>query len=184
MSEPFIGQIQLFAGNFAPRNWALCDGQLLAISSYQALFSILGTTYGGDGRTSFALPDLRGRAAMHAGSGAGLTPRALGSRSGVETNTLSVNNLPAHSHVATTATNCVTDSGNTNEAVGNYWSKDLGSQSATYHTGAGATTGNMNAGAVTTSVANTGAGQAVNNMQPYLAVNYIIALQGVFPSRN
>ena len=82
MSEPFIGEIVQFGGNFAPRNWALCDGQLLAISSYTSLFSILGTTYGGDGRTTFALPDLRGRAPVHAGSGPGLTPRQLGLRAG------------------------------------------------------------------------------------------------------
>lgn len=182
MADPFIGQIVLFGGNFAPRGWALCDGQLLSIASNSALFSILGTIYGGDGRTTFALPDLRGRAPIHAGNGPGLTPRSLGQKSGAETNVLNINDMPSHTHDATTVTNCVTAVGNTNEAEGNYWSKDLGSQSATYHTGAAS--GTMAGDAVTTTVANTGAGNPINNMQPYLATNYIIALVGVFPSRS
>lgn len=97
-ADPLLGEIMLFAGNFAPRGWALCNGQLLAISQNQALFSILGTTYGGDGRTTFALPDLRGRLPMHAGSGPGLTPRRLGEMGGAETRTLNINQLPAHTH--------------------------------------------------------------------------------------
>ncbi|MEM8909888.1 MAG: tail fiber protein, partial [Bacteroidota bacterium] len=98
--EPFIGQIMMFGGNFAPRGWALCNGQLMPISQNQALFSLLGTTYGGDGRTTFALPDLRGRAAMHAGHGPGLTDRRLGQRSGTETNTMNTLQMPSHSHIA------------------------------------------------------------------------------------
>ena len=100
MSEPFIGEIRIFGFNFAPRGWALCDGQLLPISQNSALFSLLGTIYGGDGRTTFALPDLRGRAALHEGTGPGLSPRQLGQRSGSETNTLTVNQLPPHTHQA------------------------------------------------------------------------------------
>ena len=98
MSEPFLGQIKMFGGNFAPRGWALCDGQLLPISQNQSLFAILGTTYGGDGRTSFALPDLRGRVSLHPGQGPGLSPYSLGNKSGVEIVTLAVNEIPAHNH--------------------------------------------------------------------------------------
>tara|TARA_B110000091_G_C13654880_1_gene407018 strand:- start:54 stop:590 length:537 start_codon:yes stop_codon:yes gene_type:complete len=178
MSEPFIAQIQMFGGNFAPRGWAFCDGQLLSISQNTALFSILGTTYGGDGRTTMGLPDLRGRAAMHAGNGAGLNSRPLGLKSGTETNTLTQNNLPPHSHTA--KANCLAGVGNANTAAGNVWSADAGNQSATYSSSAA--NGTMQDGAVT--IENTGAGQEVNNLQPYQVVNYIIALVGIFPSRN
>ncbi|HZD04287.1 MAG TPA: tail fiber protein, partial [Longimicrobiales bacterium] len=98
MSEPFVGEIRMFAGNFAPRGWAFCDGQLLAVSQNDALFSLLGTIYGGDGRTTFGLPDCRGRIPLHAGSGPGLTPRALGSKGGAGKVTLTVNQLPSHTH--------------------------------------------------------------------------------------
>ena len=98
MSEPFVGEIRMFAGSFAPRGWAFCDGQLLAVSQSDALFSLLGTIYGGDGRTTFGLPDMRGRIPIHAGSGAGLSQRRLGARVGTEKETLTVNHLPAHSH--------------------------------------------------------------------------------------
>jgi microcystin-dependent protein len=178
MSEPFIGQIIMFGGNFAPRGWAFCDGQLLPISQNSALFSILGTTYGGDGRTTFGLPELRGRVAMHPGSGPGLTPRTLGQKSGTETVQLSTNQIPAHNHTATA--NCVGGPGNSNVAEGNVWSKDLGVQSATYSGDTPAA--QMKAGAVT--VANAGGSQAHPNVQPFLAVNFIIALVGIFPSRN
>lgn len=178
MAEPFLGQILMFGGNFAPRGWALCDGQLLAISGNSALFSILGTTYGGDGRTTFALPDLRGRVAIHEGVGPGLSPKSLGSKGGSETNTLNVNQLPAHAHDV--VVNCVNGPGNANTAAGNVWSADAGNQSATYSNAA--PNGTMQGDAVT--VENTGNNQAVNNMQPYQVINYIIALQGTFPSRN
>jgi len=98
--EPLIGQIMMFAGNFAPRGWAFCEGQLLAINQYQALFSILGTTYGGDGRTTFGLPDLRGRVPMHPGNGPGLSSKRLGQKGGSETNTLNVSQLPSHNHLS------------------------------------------------------------------------------------
>lgn len=178
MSDPFIGEIVMFGGNFAPRGWAFCDGALLPVSQNSALFSILGTIYGGDGRTTFGLPDLRGRVAMHPGNGPGLTPRRLGERGGSETNILTQNQMPSHTHVATA--HCVDGTGNANTAEGNLWSADLGNQSATYSNAA--QNGNMKADAI--SVANTGNGQSVNNMQPYLAVNYIIALVGTFPSRS
>jgi len=167
MSEPFIAQITMFAGNFAPRGWAFCDGQLLAISSNQALFSLLGTTYGGDGRVTFGLPDLRGRFPMHPGNGPGLTPRTQGRGGGTETNTLNVNQLPAHSH----AMNLVSASeGEQTSPVGNSLAITEDRNYAT-GTGSGLTE-------------NTGGGQSVNNIPPFNTVRFIIALQGIFPSRS
>ncbi len=174
MSEPFIGQIKMFGGNFAPRGYAFCDGQLLAISQNQALFSLIGTTYGGNGRTTFALPDLRGRVPMQPRNGPGLSPRQLGEKAGVEEVTLTAQQLPAHNHAA----NCVTPAGNSNDAAGKFWADDAGASSATYHGGPSNAT--MNAGAI----GNTGGSQAHTNVQPFQCVNFIIALQGVFPSRN
>ncbi|WP_418602405.1 phage tail protein [Hwangdonia sp.] len=172
-SDPFIGQISMFAGNFAPRGWALCDGQLLPISQYSALFSILGTTYGGDGETTFALPDLRGRVPMHEGSGPGLTNRPLGQKFGSETNTLAVNQMPSHSHTV----NAVTDDGNQSVPTGNLpaGTKVLDKE---YSNAASNTT--MNANMINAN----GDNQPVNNIQPVLVINYIIALEGVYPSRN
>ena len=182
MSDPFVGEIRAFGFNFAPRGWALCQGQLLSIASNTALFSLLGTIYGGDGRSTFALPDLRGRVAMSFGTGAGLTNRAIGQRSGSQTNTLNENQMPAHNHVITATAKCKGAAGNANTAVGNVWSNDAGVSSATY-SNAG-TDADMAAGAVTAESANTGANQVVNNMQPFLVVNYCIALNGTYPSRN
>ena len=176
MSSPYLGQITMFGGNFAPRGWAFCNGQLLAINQNSALFSLIGTIYGGDGRTTFGLPDLRGRVPMHWGNGPGLTNRQIGSKSGAELVTLTASQIPSHNHLA----KCVAPAGNSNDAVNNYWADDAGVSSGTYHTGAGATLSNMNAGAI----ANAGGGGAHNNMQPYLAISFIIALQGVYPSRN
>ncbi len=172
-SDPFIGQISMFAGNFAPRGWALCDGQLLPISQYSALFSILGTTYGGDGETTFALPDLRGRVPMHAGNGSGLTSRQLGQKFGSETNTLTVNQMPSHSHTV----NAVTDDGNQSVPTGNLpaGTKVLDKE---YSNAASNTT--MNANMINAN----GDNQPVNNIQPVLVINYIIALEGVYPSSN
>lgn len=167
MSDPFLGEIIMFGGNFAPRGWAFCDGQLLAISGNSALFSILGTTYGGDGRTTFALPDLRGRFPIHAGNGPGLPSVRLGEKSGNPTNTLNVTQLPSHNHTM----NLVSASeGDQTSPVGNSLAV---SDDRNYATGAG-----------TGSTGNTGGNQSINNMPPYNAVNFIIALQGVFPSRN
>ncbi|MCB1860779.1 MAG: phage tail protein [Gammaproteobacteria bacterium] len=182
MATPFIGEIVMFGGNFAPRSWALCDGQLLSISQNTALFSILGTTYGGDGRTTFGLPDLRGRVPMHPGNGPGLTPRSLGQKAGVEDVLLNTNQIPSHTHTATSTANAVTPAGNSNDAAGNFWADDAGVASGTYHSGPANAA--MNAGAVTTTLANTGGNQEHTNVQPFLCVNFIIALQGVFPSRN
>jgi len=192
MAEPFIAEIIMFGGNFAPRNWAFCSGQLLPISQNTALFSILGTTYGGDGRTTFALPDLRGRSPLHPGNGPGLPTKRLGERSGLSQTTLTAVNMPSHNHLATSTStstaNAVAPAGNSNDAVGNYWADDAGVSSGTYHTGDMATISPMNSDAVTTetttTVENTGSGQSFENYHPHLGVNFIIALQGVFPSRN
>jgi len=179
--DPFLGEIKLFAGNFAPRAWAYCDGQLLPISQYSALFSILGTTYGGDGRTTFALPDLRGRAAIHPGTGPGLSTYTLGQRGGVEQIRLSTANLPSHTHTATSTTtmNVSEDSGEDEPGDNFLGAGSVYSSTAT----AGAT---LNGGAVTTAttIGMQGGQQPYSNLQPFLGVHYIIALQGVFPSRN
>lgn len=182
MSDPFIAEVKLFAGNFAPRGYAYCAGQLLPISQNSALFSLLGTTYGGDGRTTFGLPDLRGRVVVGSegnSAGPGLTPRQLGARGGVESVTLNSNQIPSHAHTA--AANAVEPAGNSNDAANNFWADDAGVSSGTYHTGPAANT-TMNPGAIT--IGNTGGSQSHDNMQPWLGLNYIIAMVGTFPSRN
>ena len=171
MSEPFIGEIRMFAGNFAPRGWALCDGQLLSISEYSALFSLLGTIYGGDGRTTFGLPELRGRVPMHSGSGPGLTPRSQGQRSGSEQLTLTIQNMPAHTH----RLSGVDAEGDQKTPAGGLPARTEDNVYASGGTGA-----LMSEGVVQTS----GGGQPVNIVQPFLCVQYIIALQGTYPSRN
>lgn len=185
--DPLLGQIMMFAGNFAPRGWALCDGQLLAISQNTALFSILGTTYGGDGRTTFALPDLRGRAPIHAGTGPGLSTRQLGSRSGQETHTLSIIEMPSHNHLATSASkfNGQSAAGD-DDSISTGATLASGSSSGSEIFSGSAPNTEMNANSVitTTTIANQGGNQGHNNMQPYLTINYIIALQGLFPTRN
>jgi len=170
MSDPFLAEIRMFAGNFAPRGWALCDGQLLSIAQNTALFSLLGTIYGGDGRTTFALPDLRSRAPMHPGSGPGLTPRTLGQSGGTETVTLNVSQLPTHTHQM----NAVKTSGNSDVPDNNSLAQ------AGYQTDSTTNLVAMNAVAITY----TGAGQGHDNMAPSLGINFIIALEGVYPSRN
>lgn len=180
--EPMIGEVRIFAGNFAPRSWALCEGQLLPISQNSALFSILGTTYGGDGRTTFALPDLRGRVAIGPGRGPGLTDRRLGERSGQETHVLTTLEMPSHNHNAsvTVSVGTNTDSAGSNEGSGN----TLGAGANIYNSTAPEAGEDLGGVSATGQVLNNGGSQAHNNMQPYLAVNYIIALQGVFPSRS
>lgn len=171
MSEPFLGQIMMFAGNFAPRGWALCNGQILPIAQNTALFSILGTTYGGNGQTTFALPDLRGRVPMHPGQGPGLSNHDLGEASGSETVSLTVNNMPAHNHPA----NATNAAGSATRPGGNV---PAATGAGSYAPGPG--TAPMSPafiGAI-------GGSQPFNNLQPYLCVNFIIALEGIFPSRN
>jgi microcystin-dependent protein len=171
MSEPFIAEIKIVGFNFAPRGWALCDGQILPINQNQSLYSLLGTTYGGDGRTSFALPDLRGRSPIHEGSG-----HLLGSREGSEGEAISSAQMPGHGHdakatsAAATSTNAagnlLGDTADARFSITPY--ADLTSPQAL----------------VSTALANAGASQPHDNMQPFLALNFCIALQGLFPSRN
>jgi len=172
MSEPFIAEIRIFAGNFAPRGWALCDGQLLPIAQNTALFSLVGTIYGGDGRTDFALPDLRGRAAMHAGSGPGLSPRQLGQSGGAATVTLTHAQLPGHSHSMSASPN---PSESPNPA-GNALGRSVGGSAYGDAT-------NL-VPLADAAAAEEGGNQSHNNMQPFLTVNFIIALVGLFPPRN
>jgi len=185
--EPFLAQIIMFGGNFAPRGWAFCDGQLLAISQNQALFSLLGTTYGGDGRTTFALPDLRGRVAIHAGTGPGLSTRKIGQRSGTEINYLTVNQIPSHTHSASGKLN-TSATPTSADPAGNYPAPLQGrtaSNEAVNIAGYAAAAGsNGAANGVDVTIGNTGGSQYVNNMQPWECVNFIIAMQGTFPSRS
>lgn len=163
--EPLLGSIILFAGTFAPRGWAFCEGQLLAISQNQALFSILGTTYGGDGRTTFALPDLRGRSPVHQGTGPGLGAHPLGEKYGHESVTLNVTQLPSHSHGTTYELPNAMVSMNPMPTVPIAYDRDPMIATATLQS------------------MPTGGGQPVGTASPSLALNYIIATQGVFPSR-
>lgn len=178
--EGTIGEIRLFAGNFAPRSWAFCDGQLLAISSNTALFSIIGTIYGGDGRSTMALPDLRGRAAVGEGTGPGLSPYPLGNHGGSETTQLSVLNLPAHNHVATLHAEFAL--GSSKSPANNMLAGNTASDEAIYAPYNAAD--NVAMGSESITVSNTGGNQPFNNVQPFLALHYIICLQGVYPSRS
>lgn len=176
--EPFIGQIIMFGGNFAPRNWAFCDGQLLAISSHSSLFSILGTTYGGDGRTTFALPDLRGRVSIHPGNGPGLTEYRLGQRGGQEDVTLTAQQMPSHNHSPKLhGEETVADNG---DPAGRMLA--LTPNNFTYGAPVAADNRPMASESITSS--NVGGNMSHTNIQPYECVNYIIALQGVYPSRS
>ena len=178
MAEPFIGQISAFACNFAPRMWAFCRGQLMAIQQNPALFSIIGTTYGGNGTTNFALPDLQGQAPMHWGTTGGLPPTVLGEVQGVSSVTLLVSNLPQHTHAAiaaagTSATHTAIPDANS------YLSNSTQGDSLW-----DSTAPVINAPFYPLAIGMTGGSQAHDNMQPYLTLNYCIAVEGVFPSRN
>jgi microcystin-dependent protein len=173
MSEPFLGQLAMVGFNFAPRNYAQCDGQILPINQYQSLYSLLGTTYGGDGRTTFGLPELRGRVPIHWGSGSGLTPRQLGEKGGAETATVNVNQLAAHSHTP----NCQTAKGNAGGPAGHLWAADSSGFMNDFSNQAVNNTMDPNA------TTNTGGGQSHHNMPPCLVINFVIALEGLFPSR-
>lgn len=167
MSEPFLGELRPFAFNFAPRGWALCHGQLLSITQNQALFSLLGTMYGGNGQTTFALPDLRGRTPVHVGNGVN-----QGEQSGTENHTLIISEMPNHVHVVS-ASSSPANTGTPSGAV------LLATAQADIYTSPDALTP-MQPG----SVSNAGGNQPHNNMQPYLVINFCIAMQGIFPSRN
>jgi len=187
--DEYMGIIKIFAGTFAPRGWAFCDGQILQISQYNALFSLLGTTYGGNGATTFALPDLRSRVPIHAGQGAGpeLSSYDIGQMSGTEHNSLTIGNLPAHTHPVSASF-----SANNGEAsqstvtpnaaiatpgvkVGRTFNPTFGFNTATPNT---AVSG------LSVTVGITGNSLPVNNIQPILGVNYIICLEGIYPSRS
>jgi microcystin-dependent protein len=168
MAEPYIGEVRFFAFPTVPKNWATCDGQLLAINQNQALFSILGTTYGGDGRTNFALPNLQGRVPVHWGQSPTAGPVTLGESSGEVTHTLLTTEMPSHTHLLTG-----NDTPTAKTPAGNVWS----GFSNLYGTAA-------NTLMAPTALANTGGSQPHSNMQPYLVGSYCIALIGIFPTRN
>ncbi len=172
MAEPFIGEIRMFAGTFNPRGWAFCDGQLLSISQNEALFSLFGTTYGGDGRTTFGLPEARGRVALHQGTGPGLSPRALGQKGGVEDVTIIENQLPVHTH----ALSASTDPANVPNPAGAVLATPNVIQLYSGDT--------LDVDLASTSITDTGGGQKHTNLQPFLCINCIVALFGIFPSRN
>ena len=170
MSEPFVGEIRMFAGNFAPRGWAFCDGQLLNVSQNDALFSLLGTIYGGDGRTIFGLPDMRGRIPIHAGSGPGLTTRRLGVKFGSEKETITVNELPSHTH----AIKVSTAAGTGNNPAGKF----LGA-SPNVRLFRSATPSIVLSAA---SISSIGGSQSHSNIMPFTCIHFIIALVGIYPS--
>lgn len=174
MSEPFLAEVRIVGFNFAPRGWALCDGQILPINQNQSLYSLLGTTYGGDGRTTFALPDLRGRVPIHVGASNG-THHSEGQKGGEETHTLAANEMPQHTHPMQAAQ----PPGANPAPVPN--GKVLAQAPATDPIYGDAR--NL-VSLISSSIVNVGGGQAHNNMQPFLALNFCIALQGLFPSRN
>lgn len=173
MSEPFLAEVRIVGFNFAPRGWAFCDGQILPINQNQSLYSLLGTTYGGDGRTTFALPDLRSRTPIHVGRSNGGGEHRLGQKSGEETHTLSAAEMPQHKHSVSAST----DNNTSADPSGLSYSK---ARERTYATYDAAQAVAMAPGILP----NVGGGQPHNNMQPYLTLNFCIALQGLFPSRN
>jgi microcystin-dependent protein len=169
--NPYIGEIRIFSGNFAPKGWAFCNGQLLSIQSNTALFSLLGTYYGGNGTTTFALPNLQSRIPIHQGQGPGLSPYFIGQQGGFETTTLNGQQLPQHNHSVAV----FNAPGTTNRSGGNYAADSTSGN--IYQTAQNST---LNASALTF----TGSNQPHNNIQPYLCVSFIIALVGIYPPRN
>jgi microcystin-dependent protein len=186
MSQPFLGMIILVPYNFAPRGWAFCNGQILAIAQNTALFSLLGTTFGGNGQTTFALPDLRGRVPLHSGGspGPGLSSYDLGQVGGVENITLLTNQMPMHTHVLTLAANVKNALGNSKTPVGSVPAIEAAGVTATYSTLPPDAMTTMAATAITGTAANAGGSQPFPIIQPFLTLNFCIALQGIYPSRN
>ena len=174
MAEAFLGEIRLFPYNFAPQGWAFCNGQIMAIAQNTALFSLLGTTYGGNGTTNFALPDLRGRLAVSSGQGPGLSPYTLGQQSGSESVTLTLNNLPSHNHTVSPGANG--GAATEQRPAGAVMAR--GTASIYASAADGSTT------MASSATSSTGNSQPFSSIQPLLVLNYCIALQGIFPSRN
>lgn len=168
MSNPFVGEIRIFAGNFAPAGWMFCEGQLIPISENETLFQLIGTIYGGDGQSTFGLPDLRGRVPIHAGQGPGLSPHTIGEAAGVEQVTLSVNQIPSHSHAMVGSTDPATSRAASNNVFGRAPAEAYASEF---------TPAPLNAA----SISPVGGSQPHENLQPYLCLNFIISLFGVFP---
>ena len=171
MGQPYVGEIRIFAGNFAPAGWMFCEGQLLPISEFDTLFNLIGTTYGGDGQNTFALPDLRGRVPVHQGNNGG-TVFTLAQNGGAEIITLTLNQIPNHTH----SPNASTSSSSDNPA-GNFWGKS--NTGKPYVNSAGGVPAAMNAASVLAA----GGSQPHNNFQPYLCLDYIISMFGIFPSQ-
>ena len=172
MSEPFVGEVRLFAGNFAPSGWAFCDGQLVSIAENDVLFNLIGTTYGGDGQTTFGLPDLRGRVPVHQGSNGQSGAYVIGQQGGVETVTLSAVQMPQHTHAMLASTTPASTAHAAADVLGSSATMNL------YGTGAPNMAMDPNA------LSSLGGGQPHDNMPPYLALNYILSLFGVYPTQN
>jgi microcystin-dependent protein len=171
MSQPYIGEIRMFGGNFEPAGWAFCDGRLLAISENDALFNLIGTTYGGDGEETFALPDLNGRIPIHSGTGPGLSNRILGEKAGTESVTLTVNQIPAHTHGFAASTAVGNQTNPANEVVGASPNVRLFRPVA------------PNVAMSASAIGTIGGSQPHENLMPFLCVNFIISLFGIFPSQ-
>lgn len=174
MSEAFVGEIRMFGGNYAPVGWELCNGQLLSIAGNEVLFTLIGTTYGGDGQSTFALPDLRGRSPLHQGTGGGSTPRVLGQKDGVESVSLTQNQLPAHTHMQSASTASASSVPAANAVPAAWPDSPYRKRESSVPLTA------LAAGAVGA----TGAGQPHPNMPPFLPISFIIATVGNFPSRD
>jgi microcystin-dependent protein len=171
MAQPYVGELRMFAGNFAPAGWQFCDGSLLPISENETLFQLIGTTYGGDGQSTFAVPDLRGRVPVHMGTGPGLSTRIIGETGGAESITLTVTQMPAHTHPMLASANTANTTSPQNAV--------LARTASNVYTTANPPTSNGNMASALSPV---GGSQPHENMQPYLAVSFIISLFGIFPS--
>lgn len=176
MSDSFIGEIKMMATTFAPRQWAMCNGTIMAVNQNQPLFALIGAQYGGDGRSSFALPDMRGRIPVHFGQGLGLQNYPLAAKTGVEEVTLQTSQIPAHTHSLQASNN----SANTSTAIGNVLAKSPQNETAYLN---GTVTGAVQEFSES-AVESAGGNEPHNNMMPYLAIHFVICLQGIFPSRN
>ena len=174
MADAYVGEIRIFTGNYAPRGWAFCNGQILPVAQYSTLFSILGAQFGGDGKINFALPDLQNKVPLHQGAGLGLTPRAFAATGGEATVTLTVNQIPTHTHIPSNQSTPNNDS-----PQGNIWSNTSGKSGATVYL-ADSINVEMNPLAIQPA----GGSQPHNNMQPYLGLNFIIALEGEYPPKS